>query len=97
MEEGDEEKLWEAVFHTPEEVKRRARVRNRKSYSFWKEVADDFKNLPDDEREMTMRKIHRIIDKKRGWGTADHSYWALESLELLLEDLRQARDAASLS
>lgn len=92
MEEGKKKKFWEAIFHTPEEVKRRERVRKRKSYLFWKEVAEDYKNFSDEEREIIMRKINRILDKKRAWGTASHAIWAEESLELLLEDLRQTRD-----
>ena len=62
------------------------RYRQRSSYRFWKECLD-LANIGnyDDAKEFLLN-IHGKLDRSRHYGTLTHSRYALETLELALDD-----------
>ena len=92
------EKIFEQIqteldFNLPDEKQKqkledeiKKRYRQRDSYRFWKEFLD-IANIDhrDDAKEYLM-KIYHKLDNKGIYGSMTHSYYALETLELALDD-----------
>tara|TARA_Y100000310_G_scaffold87596_1_gene84429 strand:- start:530 stop:994 length:465 start_codon:yes stop_codon:yes gene_type:complete len=92
------EKLFESIqteldFSPPDEVQKRKgedqikkRYRQRNSYRFWKESLE-ISNIGsyDDAKEFLL-KIFQKLDISRHYGSMTHSRYALETLELALDD-----------
>lgn len=76
--------LWEKVFLPPEEVKRRQRVRTRKSYIEWLELYSFLEQNP--SKEAIMRTFYNVLDAHKAFNFRTMSDYALESLELLLKE-----------
>ena len=92
------EKLFESIqteldFSIPEEDEKRKiedqikrRYRQRNSYRFWKDALD-LANIPNDtDAKEFLMKIFTKLDNTRYYGSMTHSRYALETLELALDD-----------
>ena len=93
------EKVFESIqteldFSPPDSVQKRKaetqikkRYRQRSSYRFWKESLDlaNIGNYPD-AKEFLLN-IFRKLDNSRHYGSMTHSRYALETLELALDDV----------
>ena len=60
------------------------KVRKRQSYVFWKGLVKFLNRKP--KTKTVLKKIHDIIDDKRGYGSETNSFYSKESLELLIKD-----------
>jgi len=59
-------------------------VRTRSTYKFWQDLLD-FLNTNPTKAEI-LRKIHSIIDERRGFASETNSRVSQESLELVIKD-----------
>lgn len=76
--------IWENIFLSPDEVKRRKLIRKRRSYQDWKEWYDFLKTNP--SKEEILKRIFGTLDRKHAFGYYTHAVCSEESLQLLLED-----------
>ena len=60
------------------------RIRNRKSYQFYKEFLEFLNTNP--TKSEILRKVHVIVDSRNGYGTAANSSYGKESIEQLIKD-----------
>ena len=60
------------------------RIRNRKSYRFYKKFLEFLDTNP--TKSEILRKVHMIIDAHNGYGSATKSWYAKESIEQLIKD-----------
>jgi len=66
------------------QIKRRYRQRN--SYRFWKDFLDVANIGNDVEAKEYLMKIFRKLDASRHYGSMTHAYYALETMQLALDD-----------
>jgi len=59
-------------------------VRTRSTYKFWKDLLDFLNTNP--TKADILRKIHAIIDERRGFASETNSRFSKESLELVIRD-----------
>ena len=59
-------------------------IRSRKSYKLFKEWNDFLKGKP--KRAEILRKLDRVIDDKKGYGSRMHACYAQESLTQVIID-----------
>jgi hypothetical protein len=62
-----------------------SKIRNRVSYGEFKEL-HDMLNKPSVDIKDILFKVHRMIDRRSGFGSATNSNAAFESIEQLLKD-----------
>ena len=92
------EKVFESIqteldFNTPDESTKekinnqiKKRYRQRNTYRFWKETLD-MSNIPNDvDAKDFLLKIFHKLDATRSYGTMTHSRYALETMQLALDD-----------
>lgn len=60
------------------------RMRNRKSYQFYKEFLEFLNTNP--TKSEILRKVHVFVDVRNGYGSATNSWYAKESIEQLIKD-----------
>lgn len=63
------------------------KIRNRKSYLYWKNLALDFKRNGVRNIGYVLLHIHEIVDKRRGYKSERNSEYSLTSLKLVKKDL----------
>lgn len=76
---------WETILFGRQEAKRRKRVRQRRSYSYWERM---WKKITQKNIDEILWMVHTIKDRYHGYGYASHAHWAEESLALFLEDMK---------
>ncbi len=83
----------ELDFNIPDEDEKRKvedqikkRYRQRESYRFWKEFLDIANISAREEAKEYLLKIYHKLDNKGVYGSMTHSYYALETLHLALDD-----------
>ena len=67
-----------------DQIKRRYRQRN--SYRFWKDFLDIANIGNDVDAKEYLMKIFHKLDSNRNYGSMTHSYYALETMQLALDD-----------
>ena len=67
-----------------EQIKKRYRQRN--SYRFWKELLDIANISNDVDAKEYLMKIFSKLDNTRYFGSMTHSFYALETLQLAIDD-----------
>jgi len=72
------------------------RIRKRVSYREFQELARWFEEK-DRSTEEFLRKLHAVINDRNGFHSETLSYYALESIELLLRDLRRGFATCSMN
>jgi len=77
--------ITEKLFLPKEEWKRRKRIRKRKSYQFWKELAE---KIQEGDIELILTSLDQRLNEMRAYGSATRAHYFWESLRLLLKDLR---------
>lgn len=60
------------------------RIRNRKSYQFYKQFLEFLNTNP--TKSEILRKVHAIVNAHYGYGSATNSGYAKESIEQLIKD-----------
>lgn len=60
------------------------RIRNRKSYHFYKQFLEFLNTNP--TKSEILRKVHVIVDARNGYGSATNSSYGKESIEQLIKD-----------
>ena len=75
--EGDKKKLEDQI---------KKRYRQRESYRFWKEFLEVANISNRDDAKEYLLKIYHKLDNKGIYGSMTHSYYALETLQLALDD-----------
>ena len=68
-----------------DQIKRRYRQRN--SYRFWKDFLDIANISNDVDAKEYLMKIFHKLDTTRHYGSMTHSYYALETMQLALDDV----------
>lgn len=63
---------------------RQKRIRNRKSYATFKELAVELELKPVAE---CLKAIYEFINERGAFGSATNARWAKESLDLLIYDM----------
>ena len=63
---------------------RQKRIRNRRSYVTFKELAIELELKPVAE---CLKAIYKFIDERGAFGSATNARWAQESLDLLISDI----------
>lgn len=63
---------------------RQKRIRNRKSYAAFKELAIELELKPVAE---CLKAIYKFINERGAFGSATNAKWAKESLDLLIYDM----------
>ena len=64
----------------------KARYRKRRTYSFWKDALDRSNIQTEDSAREFLMGIFNEFDEKRFYSSMTHSRYALETLELAIED-----------
>lgn len=62
------------------------RYRNRKTYSFWFNMLESANYFSRDSAKASLLIIFNTLDRKGHYGSMTHSRYALETLELALDD-----------
>lgn len=60
------------------------RIRKRQSYADWLRVLKFLNQNP--KPSTILKKIHEIIDDRKGYGSERNSFYSRESLALLIKD-----------
>ena len=83
----------ELDFNLPDETQKqkledqiKKRYRQRNTYRFWKEFLDIANITSRDDAKEYLMKIYHKLDNKGVYGSMTHSYYALETLHLALDD-----------
>ena len=83
----------ELDFNLPDEDKKQSledqikkRYRQRETYRFWKEFLDIANISNRSDAKEYLLKIYHKLDRKGVYGSMTHSYYAIETLELALDD-----------
>lgn len=71
---------------TPEE-KRLDKIRNRRSYQMFRELADYLHDKP--SLEGTLRFVNGLLNEKSAYGSMTAAGYAQESMELVIEDINR--------
>jgi hypothetical protein len=67
--------------------KRIQRIRNRSSYTLFRQLYDFLKNKP--EITSILRKFYDVLDARRGFGSIKNADYAAESLEWVIRDVSE--------
>jgi len=66
------------------------RIRKRQSYEFWKNLYEYFKKrYGTKDINLTLQKIHKVLDEHRAYGSETNSYYNKESLSQILKDRKE--------
>jgi len=62
------------------------RIRKRMSYSFWRNIANEFKDAK--QAKYICDKVYCMMDMRMMFNTNQQAGWDRESLELVLQDIK---------
>lgn len=82
--------IFDALFHSKEEVRKRKKIRARKSYTFWRKQYRILKTykLNRQSRIDLLYWLYNNLNSRHGFGTFSNSEWSKESLDLFLNDMK---------
>jgi hypothetical protein len=66
-------------------VSKEDKIRKRLSYSFWRNIASEFKDVK--QAEYICNKVFDMMDMRMMFNTNQQAGWDKESLELVLQDI----------
>jgi len=80
--------VFDSLFLGKEEIARRKKVRERKSYIFWKRQYGLLKTNRFTKKQSLklLDWLYTILNSRGGWGTATNASYARESLDLFIQD-----------